>query len=106
VRPSVWIQLTERVNSFIKYDITGNINPTTSNIKAFEPLAQITISKKNTLLGAKLEFMIIEQAKVWPTCTPKGAHIGIIWFLLKEFLKGSGEPYDLGREPIDDICGG
>jgi hypothetical protein len=33
-------------------------------------------------------------------------HACIIRFLLKEFLKGSGESYDLGRKLIYDICGG
>jgi hypothetical protein len=91
VRPCTWIQLTKRINHFIEYDITRDIDPATSNVKTFETLVQITVSDKHTLLRTKLEFMIIEWAKVWPTCTPKGAHAYIIWFLLENLLKGSGE---------------
>jgi hypothetical protein len=50
--------------------------------------------------------VIIERVKVWPTCTPKGVHAYIIWFILKEFLKRIGEAYDLGRKLIYDICDG
>jgi hypothetical protein len=56
----IWIQFTKWVNSFIEYNITGDIDPTTSEIKTFEPLVHVTIPKKHTLLGAKLELVIIK----------------------------------------------
>jgi hypothetical protein len=40
------MQLRERKNSLIKCDITRYIYVTGSNIKAFEPLVQVTIAKK------------------------------------------------------------
>jgi hypothetical protein len=105
-RSCVWVQFTEGINYFIKYDITGDIHPATSYIKTFECLMQITIPKEHILLEAKLELVIIEWAKVCPTCTPKGVHACVVGFFLKKFLKRNGEAYDLGRKPIYDICGG
>jgi hypothetical protein len=101
----IWIQFVEGIYCFMKNDIPGDIDPTTSHIKTLEPLMKITIPKEYTLLGVKLELVFIEWAKVWPTCTSKGVHACVVWFFLEKCLKSSGKAYDFGRELIDDICG-
>jgi hypothetical protein len=51
-------------NSFIKYDISRNINPVGRNIKTFEAFIHITITKKYIFLGSKLKFSLIIGAKI------------------------------------------
>jgi hypothetical protein len=43
---------------------------------------KITVPKKNTLFGPKLEFMGIIGTKMRPTYTTKGAQGRIIWLLI------------------------
>jgi hypothetical protein len=106
VSSCVWVPLAKGIDCFIEYDVTKDIDPATGDIKTLEPLMKIVIPKEHTLLGAKLELVITERAKVWPTCTPKSVHAYVIWFFLKKFLKRGGEACDLGWKPIYDICGG
>jgi hypothetical protein len=54
---------------FIKYDVSRNIETTGQNIKTFEILVHITITKEYTTDRSKLKFVSIIGTKIWPTCT-------------------------------------
>jgi hypothetical protein len=45
-----------------------------------------TVSKKHTAFGAKRELALIIRAKVWPTCTTKGAKGIIVRLDLEKFF--------------------
>ena len=56
---------------FIKDNITGDVNPTSCNVKILVAFVHVTVAKESTLLGSKLEFMFVVWAKVRPTSTTK-----------------------------------
>jgi hypothetical protein len=61
----------ERKNSFIKNNISGYIDPTSSNIQTFDTLVHGIITKKNTLFGSKRKFVFIVGSKISLTGTTK-----------------------------------
>jgi hypothetical protein len=62
----------------IKYDIAGNVNATSWNMKTFVALVKRAIPKKNTFFGSKLKFAIVIWTEMRPTSTPKNLEKGII----------------------------
>jgi hypothetical protein len=56
-----------------------DIHATRTNVKTFIPLVDITISKKRTTDGMKLELVAVVGSEVGPTHASKGAHVGVIW---------------------------
>jgi hypothetical protein len=59
--------------TFIKNDITRDINTPRSDIKTFVAFMNGTIANKNTLLRSEREFGAVIGTQVWPTCAPKNA---------------------------------
>jgi hypothetical protein len=47
------------VNSFIEYDITGNVNATRRNAKALKSFVHVVVAKKDTFYGAILKFVSV-----------------------------------------------
>jgi hypothetical protein len=65
------MQLREGLDGFIKDDIIGYIDAPCGGVKAFKTFMLIAISKKDTLLGSELKFVLIVGTKVRSTSTLK-----------------------------------
>jgi hypothetical protein len=65
------MHLGKRKNSFIKCDVSRDIDTPGCNVQTFIPLVKITIAQKDASLRAELEFMGIIWAKIGPTGTTK-----------------------------------
>jgi hypothetical protein len=58
-------------HSFIKNNVTGDIDSTSGNFKALNTFVTWAITKKDTLFGAEYKFAFVVWAKIRPTCTTK-----------------------------------
>ena len=66
------MEMSKRIDGFIKHHVSRDVNTTRGNIQTFETLMHVTVAKKHTLLRSKLKFAIIVRPEVGPTCTPEG----------------------------------
>jgi hypothetical protein len=87
MRTGIRIEFAEGINYLIEDNIMRDIDPPFNNIKALEPLVQVVIPKKDTLLETELKLMGIKGSKVWPTGTSEGMKATIVWFFLEQQLK-------------------
>jgi hypothetical protein len=86
----IGVQGSEGKHQFIKHDITGHIDTTNNDIKAFVALMMSAIAKKGTLFGAEHKFVFVIWAEVGLSSTPKGAEKGVGRFCGKKLINGRG----------------
>lgn len=70
--------------TLIKNNVTGDIDTTTSSIQTLISFMHVTISKKDTLSRAKLEFPIVVWPEIRPTSTSESTKESIVWFLIPQ----------------------
>jgi hypothetical protein len=95
------VERSKGEHRLIKNDITRDVDTTLGDVKTLEAFVKITITKKGTLFGPKLEFTRIVRSQIRPTSTPEGAKGKIIWFVMKKAFKRSLTMNDFARKTID-----
>jgi hypothetical protein len=64
---------------------------------------KIAIAQEDALIGAKLEFMCVKRAEIWPTRAPEGMKTTIVGFLMEKTLKRRRVIKYLGGESVYEI---
>jgi hypothetical protein len=88
-------------NIFIENNITGYVNTTSGDLKAFYSFMKGTVSKENTAHGTESKFACVVRTEVGPTSTAKGAKCIIIRCDLKESLSRGLYVDDFTRKETD-----
>jgi hypothetical protein len=80
------IEFRKRIYQLIEDNVSRDINPTSSIIKALEPFVHVAIPEKNTLFGPELEFVSVKWLEIGPTCTSKTTQATIVRFFMEQPL--------------------
>lgn len=72
------MELSERKNGLVEYNIARDVDTARSNIQTLKPFVLISIAKENALFGSKRKLTIIIGAEIGPTGTTKSAKKRII----------------------------
>ena len=73
----------------IKHNIPRYIDTICGNMKTFISFMKRAVTKKNTLLGAKLKLALVIWTEMRPTSAPKNLKEGVIGLFIKENFNGS-----------------
>ena len=76
-------------NMLIKHNIPRDVDTISENMKTFVSFMKRAITKKNTLLGTKLELTLVIWTEMGPSSTPKHLEKGVVRLFIKENFNGS-----------------
>jgi hypothetical protein len=101
IKPREW------EDTFVKNDVTRNIDSSSCHVQALVPFVMTTIPDENTLFGSEGEFPSIVRAKKRPTSTSKGFKHIVVWFSLstKKTLKRCCIVNNTSWQAINEVCG-
>ena len=94
-------------NMLIKHDVPRYIDTISGNMKTFVTFMKRAITKKNTLLGTKLELTLVIWTEMGPASTPKHLEKGVVRLFIKENFNGSLHIQNTSGSTIDEkTCSG
>lgn len=59
----IGMKIRNRKNSFIKHNVTRNIDPASSNIQTLVPFTHVTITKKSILLWNETQVYVFRRVE-------------------------------------------
>ena len=85
----------------IKHDIPRYIDTISGHMKTFVSFMKRAITKKNTLLGTKLELTLVIWTEMGPASTPKHLEEGVVWLFIKKNFNGSLHVQNMSGSTVD-----
>ena len=94
-------------NMLIKHNIPRDVDTISGHMKTFVSFMKRAITKKNTLLGTKLELTLVIWTEMGPASTPKHLEKGVVRLFIKENFNGSLHIQNTSGSTIDEkTCSG
>ena len=89
-------------NMLIKHNMPRDVGTISGNMKTFVSFMKRAITKKNTLLGTKLELTLIIWTEMGPSSTPKHLEKGVVRLFIKENFNGRLHIQNTSRSTVDE----